>query len=174
MVDPAAQADGEVREQAARFIGAGSPEEIVFMPGATAGLNAVAMSWGLANLADRDEILYGPHDHSSNVYPWVRLRQVLARFGRRVSLVPYSVTAAGKADTDDILAKVSPRTRLITVTHVHNVFGALTSLEELRGRLAPSVRLCFDCSQSVGHVPVDMARAWCRLRGVFRRTRCSG
>ena len=152
----AAQRMATVRERTARFIGAGSPEEIVFVPGATAGLNAVAMSWGLANLADRDEILFSPYDHSSNVYPWAHLRQVLARFGRRIALVPYSVTAAGTADTDDILAKVSPRTRLITVTHVHNVFGSLTSLEELRGRLAPSVRLCFDCSQSVGHVPVDM------------------
>ena len=145
-----------VRERTARFIGAGSPEEVVFVPGATAGLNAVAMSWGLANLADGDEILFSPNDHSSNVFPWVQLRQVLARFGRRITLVPYSVTATGAADTDDILAKISPRTRLITVTHVHNVFGSLTSLQELRGRLAPAVRLCFDCSQSVGHVPVDM------------------
>ena len=151
----------EVREQAARFIGAAGADEIVFTAGATAGLNAVALCWGLANLADGDEILYGPHDHTSNVYPWVRLRQLLARFGRRVSLVPYAVTAAGEADTADIAAKVSPRTRLITVAHVHHVFGALTTLEELRGRLSPSVRLCFDCTQSAGHIPLDMARLGC-------------
>ena len=48
----------------------------------------------LANLADRDEILFSPYDHSSNVYPWAHLRQVLARFGRRITLVPYSVTGA--------------------------------------------------------------------------------
>ena len=72
----------EIRERAARFIGASGPEEIVFTPGATAGLNAVALSWGLANLADGDEILYSPNDHSSNVYPWWHLRQVLAGFGR--------------------------------------------------------------------------------------------
>ncbi len=151
----------EVREQAARFIGAAGADEIVFTPGATAGLNAVALSWGLANLADGDEILYGPHDHTSNVYPWVRLRQLLARFGRRVSLVPYAVTAAGEADIADIAAKVSPRTRLITVAHVHHVFGGLTTLEELRGRLGPAVRLCFDCTQSAGHIPLDMARLGC-------------
>jgi cysteine desulfurase/selenocysteine lyase len=151
----------EVREQAARFIGAAGADEIVFTTGATAGLNAVALSWGLANLADGDEILYSPHDHTSNVYPWVRLRQLLARSGRRVSLVPYAVTAAGEADTADIAAKVSPRTRLITVAHVHHVFGGLTTLEELRGRLGPSVRLCFDCTQSAGHVPLDVARLGC-------------
>jgi cysteine desulfurase / selenocysteine lyase len=151
----------EVREQAARFIGAAGADEIVFTPGATAGLNAVALSWGLANLADGDEILYSPHDHTSNVYPWVRLRQLLARSGRRVSLVPYAVTAAGEADTADIAAKVSPRTRLITVAHVHHVFGGLTTLEELRGRLGPAVRVVFDCTQSAGHVPLDVARLGC-------------
>jgi cysteine desulfurase / selenocysteine lyase len=152
----ARQVEG-VREQTARFIGAAGADEIVFVPGATAGLNAVALSWGLANLADGDEILYSPLDHSSNVYPWVRLRQLLARFGTRIRLVPYAVSAAGEADTKDILAKVTARTKLITVTHVHNVFGALTTLEELRGRLGPGVRVCFDCSQSVGHVRVDVA-----------------
>ena len=147
-----------VRERTARFIGAESPDEIVFVPGATAGLNAVATSWGLANLADGDEILFSPLDHSSNVYPWVNLRQVLARFGRRITLVPYQVTAAGEADTNDILSKVSSRTRLITATHVHNVFGSMTTLEELSGKIGPSIRLCFDCSQSVGHIPVDVRK----------------
>jgi len=150
-----------VREQAARFFGAACAEEIVFTAGATAGLNAVALSWGLANLADGDEILYSPLDHSSNVYPWLHLRQLLARSGRRITLVPYAVTAAGQADAADIAAKMSPRTRLITVTHVHHVFGALTTLEELAGRLGPAVRLSFDCTQSAGHIPVDVTRLGC-------------
>ena len=156
-----AQRIAEVRAQAARFFGAASAEEIVFTAGATAGLNAVARSWGPANLADGDEILYSPLDHISNVYPWLHLREVLARFGRRITLVPYAVTAAGEADTADIAAKGFPRTRLITVAHVHHVFGGLTTLEELRGRLGPAVRLCFDCTQSAGHIPVDVDELGC-------------
>lgn len=101
----------EVRERVARFIGAQGPDEVVFVPGATAGLNAVALSWGMANLADGDEILVSPLDHSSTVYPWVNLRQALARAGTRITLVPYSVTATGEADIGDIASKVSPRTR---------------------------------------------------------------
>ena len=69
----------QVREQTARFVGAGNPDEIVFTAGATASLNAVALAWGLANLRDGDEILFNPLDHSSNVYPWMNLRQVLHR-----------------------------------------------------------------------------------------------
>ncbi|MRH92251.1 aminotransferase class V-fold PLP-dependent enzyme [Nocardia sp. SYP-A9097] len=145
-----------VRERMAGFIGAHS-DEVVFTGGSTAGLNAVALSWGLTNLRDGDEILYSPRDHASNVYPWVRLRQLLAGFGRTIGLVPYRVNGLGEADIDDIAAKVSPRTRLIAVSHLHHVFGALTTLEELRGRLDPSIAVCFDCSQSGGHLPVDVA-----------------
>lgn len=144
-----------VRARTAEFLGAAT-EEIVFTAGATAGLNAVALAWGLAALDDGDEILYSPRDHASNVYPWQQLRATLSRFGRHIRLVPYRVTALGEADIDDIAAKLGPRTRLITVSHLHHVFGARTTLEELRGRLDPRVLLCFDCSQSAGHLPVDV------------------
>ncbi|WP_308163099.1 aminotransferase class V-fold PLP-dependent enzyme [Nocardia alni] len=146
----------QVRRRTAVFVGA-HPDEIVFMPGATAGLNAVTLSWGLANLRDGDEILYSPRDHASTVYPWLHLRDILARFGRRIRLIPYRITELGEADTDDIAAKLSSRTRLIAVAHLHHVFGALNTLEELRGRLDPAVLLCFDCTQSGGHVPIDVA-----------------
>lgn len=153
----AAQRVEEVRERVARFVGAQDPDEVVFVPGATAGLHAVALSWGMANLADGDEILFSPLGHSSTVYPWLNLRQILARSGTRITLVPYSVTATGEADTADICSKVSPRTRLIVATHVHSLFGSMTTLEELRGHIGDQVRLCFDCTQSAGHVPLDVA-----------------
>ncbi|WP_406275367.1 aminotransferase class V-fold PLP-dependent enzyme [Nocardia sp. NBC_00881] len=145
-----------VRERTAAFIGAEHSDEVVFTGGATAALNAVALSWGLATLADGDEILYSAMDHASNVHPWHHLRGLLGRFGRRIELIPYRVTGAGEADTDDILAKITPRTRLITTSHLHHVFGGLTTLEELRGRIDPAILLCFDCSQSGGHLPVDV------------------
>ncbi|MEU7764930.1 aminotransferase class V-fold PLP-dependent enzyme [Nocardia sp. NPDC049190] len=145
-----------VREHAATFIGAEHADEVVFTSGATAGLNAVALSWGMADLGDGDEILYNATDHASNVYPWHHLRGLLARFGRRIALVPYRVTGTGEADTADILAKITPRTRLITTSHLHHVFGGRTTLEELRGHIDPAILLCFDCSQSGGHLPVDV------------------
>ncbi|GGK34885.1 aminotransferase class V-fold PLP-dependent enzyme [Nocardia camponoti] len=144
----------EIRARAASFIGAGSPDEVVFTSGATAGLNAVALAWGLTNLADGDEILYRADDHAANVAPWMVLRDTLAHFGRRIALRPYRSTASGEADLDDVAAALSSRTRLITVSHVHHVYGARSTLEELR--LPASTLLCFDCSQSGGHLPVDV------------------
>lgn len=145
-----------VRAQAARFVGASSPEEVVFTSGATASLNAVALAWGLPSLRDGDEILYGPHDHVSNVYPWFRLRDLLARSGVRIGLVPYRITRSGMPDVADLLGKVSPRTRLITVTHLHGLFGSLAPVGQLRDGAGASVRICLDCSQSGGHLPLNL------------------
>ncbi len=146
----------QVRARAAAFVGARDPAEIVFTAGATAAMNAVALAWGLGNLADGDEILYSPADHASTVAPWRRLRTILAGFGRRIRLVPYAVTALGEADLTDLAGRIGPCTRMIVVTHLHHVFGAVTTLEELRAHLPPSVVLVFDCSQSGGHLPVDV------------------
>lgn len=145
-----------IRARVAAFIGAEHPDEVVFTGGATAALNAVALSWGLAELRDGDQILYSPRDHAANIYPWYHLRDILARFGRHIELVPYRVTESGEADITDIADKLGPRTRLVTVSHLHHVFGGLTTLEEFRGSLPPEVLICFDCSQSGGHLPVDV------------------
>ncbi|WP_324197295.1 aminotransferase class V-fold PLP-dependent enzyme [Nocardia cyriacigeorgica] len=146
----------QVRERMAGFIGAAHADEVVFTAGATAALNAVALSWGLANLDDGDQILFSPRDHAANVLPWQHLREIMARFGRRIELVPYRTTELGEADVADIAAKIGPRTRLITTSHLHHVYGAVSTLEEVRDRIPERVLLCFDCSQSGGHLPVDV------------------
>ena len=145
-----------VRAHTARFVGAAHSDEIVFTGGATAALNAVALCWGLTALRDGDEILYSPCDHAANVHPWYLLRDTLARFGRRIDLVPYRVTETGAADLTDIVAKAGPRTRLLTVTHLHHVFGSATVLDDIRSLLPEQVLLCYDCSQSGGHIPVEV------------------
>jgi len=145
-----------VRERVAEFLGAQDPAEIVFTSGATASLNAVAVSWALDNVSDGDEILYSPWDHTSNVLPWQQVQRRLAGFGRRVHLIPYAMTATGELDQQDLLAKVGPRTRMIAVSHVHNLFGSMTCLGSLRRVVPESVLFCYDASQSVGHLPVDV------------------
>ncbi|MBO0852794.1 MAG: aminotransferase class V-fold PLP-dependent enzyme [Nocardia sp.] len=143
-----------IRRATAHFIGA-QPDEIVFTSGATAALNAVAHSWALTALTDGDEILYSPSDHASNVYPWLHLRDTLAHFGRHIHLVPYRTTVTGEADLGDIAAKLTARTRLVTVSHVHHVFGARNRLTRLRALLEPQVAVCVDASQSGGHIRID-------------------
>ncbi|WP_067862217.1 aminotransferase class V-fold PLP-dependent enzyme [Nocardia shimofusensis] len=146
----------EIRAHTATFVGSAHPDEIVFTSGATAALNAVALCWALPELRDGDQILFNPLDHASNVLPWHHLRTLLARTGRRIDLVPYRTTPQGTADIDDIAAATGPRTRLVTVAHLHHVYGGLTDVARLRASLPPETLLCVDCSQSGGHVPVDV------------------
>lgn len=146
-----------VRGQVARFVGTGQPETIVFTSGATAAMNAVAIGWGMANLGDGDEIMYCRDDHTSTVAPWENLRDTVARFGVSITLVSYPRTVSGAVDVDDMLAAVTARTRLIVATHVHGVYGMRTAPSQWRDRIDPSIFLCVDCSQSAGHLPVDVS-----------------
>ncbi|WP_279582539.1 aminotransferase class V-fold PLP-dependent enzyme [Fodinicola feengrottensis] len=78
--------------------------------------------------------------------------RILRRLGVQVRLVPYEMTGAGEIDVEDLLGKVTHRTRIVVATHIHHVFGSLSALDDLN----PSIVRCLDCSQSVGHVDVDV------------------
>lgn len=144
------------RERVAAFLGASSVSEIVFTSGATHSLNLAALGWGLANLLDGDEVLYCPQDHKSAVLPWLNLRDILGRFGVKIRLIPFGVTYAGDGDIDDLLSKVTPRTRAIALTHIHNAYGTKTDVERVRPAVGPDLVLSLDAAQSVGHLPVDV------------------
>ncbi|NUS42546.1 MAG: aminotransferase class V-fold PLP-dependent enzyme [Mycobacteriaceae bacterium] len=147
-----------VRSAVARFLGAERDDAVVFTAGATAAMNAVAHGWGLAGLADGDEIVYCPDDHTSTVAPWLALRDTLSRFGVAVRLVPVRRTESGALTAGALAAAVTGRTRMVVLSHVHGVSGVRAEPAELRRLLDPSVLLCLDCAQSAGHLPVDLAR----------------
>jgi cysteine desulfurase / selenocysteine lyase len=145
-----------VREKVKHFINAHSLSEIVFTSGATASLNTVAYSWGLHNLVDGDEILVCFDDHDSNTLPWLHLKDILRKKGINIKVIPFKSTSAGDANIQDILSKVSKKTRLIALTHVHNVYGVKTDVEILRKKIDDEILLSLDASQSIGHIPVDV------------------
>ncbi|HEY9408080.1 MAG TPA: aminotransferase class V-fold PLP-dependent enzyme [Jiangellaceae bacterium] len=148
----ATRAVDAVRARTAGFIGAGDPDSVAFTSGATASLNAVVQCWGRSALRPGDEVLLSPSDHAANVAPWYRLA---ADAG--VRLVEYRLTASGDPDIADVAAKLSPRTKVVVLTHVHNVFGELTSVAEFHRLVGPDVAICVDAAQSVGHTVVDVA-----------------
>lgn len=146
----------DVRNAVARFLNANGSHEVVFTSGATESLNLVALSWGLSNLKDGDEIIYCPEDHASAILPWVRLKRELADRGITIKLVPFSMTPAGDVEPRDVLACITDRTRLIVLTHVHNVYGDKVGVADIRSKLAPHIRISLDASQSAGHIPLDV------------------
>src|SRR5207302_5359509 len=99
--------------------------EIVFVRGATEAINLVAQSWG-PNLQPGDEIVISDVEHHSNIVPWQMLRD---RLGLRLIVAPTDAT--GEFDLAAFAALLTPRTRLVAVTHISNVTGALLPIERI-------------------------------------------
>ena len=141
------------RGKVAAFIGAASAREIVFTRNASEAINLVARSWGDANLGEGDEVLLSVMEHHSNLVPWQLLA---ARTG--CVLRHAGVTASGELDLDDLKAKLSDRTKLVSLVHVSNTLGCLNPIEAV-AELAhgAGALLLVDACQSLPHKPVDVA-----------------
>lgn len=144
----------DVREQTARFLNA-EKSEISFTGGATDSQNRLACSLSTV-LKDGDQILYSPYDHASFVEPWLLLQKQLQYFGITITLVPYQVKNTGGADIEDIFSKINSKTKLINITHVHNIFGSDSDIYELKPLREKGILINVDAAQSVGHIPVDV------------------
>jgi cysteine desulfurase/selenocysteine lyase len=140
-----------------RFLNAADRREIVFVRNTTEAINLVAQSWGPAFLREGDEVLISELEHHSNIVPWQLLRD---RIGIRLVVAP--IDATGGLDLAAFEARLSPRTRLVAVTHIANATGALVPVErvvELAHRHGAKVLL--DGSQAAPRLPVDVQALGC-------------
>ncbi|MBV9577158.1 MAG: aminotransferase class V-fold PLP-dependent enzyme, partial [Chloroflexi bacterium] len=140
------------RERVARFVGARSPEELVFVRNTTEAINLVAVCWGRANLKPGDEILASTLEHHSNLVPWQRVAQ---ETGARIRLI--QLTPDGTVDLDHYRRLLGPRTRVVAIAHASNVLGTISNLPEISD-LAHRVGavVMADGAQSVPNVPTDV------------------
>lgn len=139
-----------VRGIIARFLNAPDENEIIFTSGATEGLNLVSYGWAAPRLQAGDEILLSVLEHHANIVPWNFLRE---RQG--VVLKWVEPEADGSLPAEKMLAAVTPRTRLIAVTHMSNVTGTVVDVAAIaRGTDVP---VLVDGSQASVHMPVDVA-----------------
>lgn len=144
----------EAHEEAAKFINADSIEEIVFLRGATEAINLIAYSWGLRNLKREDEVILSLMEHHSNIVPW----EILSRIkGFKIKYV--NVSDDGIIDPNSLENAFSKKTRLVCITHVSNVTGAINNAEEIvkvahdHGALT-----LIDGAQSVPHMPINVKK----------------
>lgn len=145
------------RRRVAGFIGAGSPDEVVFVRGATEGINLVAQCWAGTQLKPGDRILLSMLEHHSNIVPW---QMVAERTGVAIDVVP--LTADGRIDLDATEAMLTDRHRLVAFAHVSNVLGSVLDAKRA-ARLAHAVgaKLLLDGCQAVPRLPVDVAELGC-------------
>ncbi len=147
----------EARVKVQRFLNAADLREIVFVRGATEAINLVAQSWGGAFLEAGDEVVISELEHHSNIVPWQLLRD---RVGIRIVVAP--IDATGGLDLAAFAARLSPRTRLVAITHLANATGALVPIEavvELAHRVG--ARVLVDGCQAAPRLSVDVQALGC-------------
>ena len=141
------------RSITADFIGASSPREIVFTRNASEAINLVARTWGDANLREGDEVLLTLMEHHSNLVPWQLLAQRTGCVLRHVG-----ITESGELDLEDFRAKLSDRTRLVSLVHISNALGCCNPLGEVIPLAhAVGALVLVDACQSLAHQPIDIA-----------------
>ncbi|HHL20035.1 MAG TPA: cysteine desulfurase [Aliiroseovarius sp.] len=146
-----------VRGIIARFLGASSAREIVLNSGSTEGINMVAYSWAMPRMQEGDEIVLSVMEHHANIVPWHFLRERLG-----VKLVWVEPEPDGSMPAEKVLAAITPRTRLIAITHVSNVLGTVVDVKAVtEGAHAAGVPVLVDGSQGAVHMPVDVADIGC-------------
>jgi cysteine desulfurase/selenocysteine lyase len=144
------------RETARKFFNAARAEEILFTKGGTEAINLVASSLG-ADIGPGDEILLSEMEHHSNIVPWHFLRE---RQGAVLRWVP--LTGRDEFDLDAFAKLLSPRTRLVAVTHMSNVLGTIAPLAEIvRLAHAAGAKVLVDGCQGSVHEPVDVCALDC-------------
>ncbi|MDP5364723.1 MAG: cysteine desulfurase [Paracoccaceae bacterium] len=151
-----------VRGIVARFLGAGSEDEIIFNSGTTEGINMVAYGWAMPRMEAGDEIILSIMEHHANIVPWHFLRE---RQGVVIKWV--DVDATGALDPARVLEAITPRTKLIAVTHVSNVLGTVVDVKTIcEGARAKGVPVLVDGSQAAVHMPVDVQDIGCDFYAV--------
>lgn len=151
-----------VRGIVARFLGAASEDEIVFNSGATEGINMVAYGWAMPRMQAGDEIILSIMEHHANIVPWHFLRE---RQGVVIKWV--EVDSTGALDPGKVLEAITPRTRLIAVTHCSNVLGTFVDVAAIcAGARARGVPVLVDGSQAAVHLPINVQEIGCDFYAV--------
>ena len=140
------------RAKVANFLGAASPNEIIFVRGATEGINLIANTFGRKFIGSGDEIIVSQLEHHANIVPW---QQLAAEKGATLRVIP--VDDSGQIILDEFRKLLNRRTTLVSVTQVSNALGTVTPVAQIIALAhAAGVRVVVDGAQAVSHLRVDV------------------
>ena len=153
----ASQEFDEVRLKLRDYIHAASEREIVFVRGATEGINLVASSWGRANLHPGDEVLVSGMEHHSNIVPW---QMISAERGATIRHIP--ILDNGELDLDAYHQLLGPKVRLVAVVHTSNSLGTVNPVKTMIDAAhAKNITVLVDGAQTLAHGTVDVSELDC-------------
>ena len=157
LADEATAAYEASRTTVKDFVGASSPDEIIFTKGTTDSINLVAHSWGKSFLQEGDEIIITSLEHHANIVPW---QMIAAEKKAILRVIP--IDDNGILDMEAFKAMLGPKTKFVSVIHVSNALGIINPVEEII-RLAHEQHavVLVDGAQSSVHLDIDVQTLGC-------------
>jgi len=154
LAERSTEAYDEARRRVARFFGAATTAEVIFVRNTTEAINLVARTWGTANLRPGDVVVLSEMEHHSNLVPW---QMLAAQTGATLEFM--SVGDDGLLRLDDLDRHLATGcVRLVSVCHVSNMLGTVNPVEEIIARAHERGALVMlDGAQAAPHVAVDLA-----------------
>ncbi len=145
------------REKVKAFINAQSHKEIIFVRGATEGINLVAQTFGKANLKAGDEILITGMEHHSNIVPWQMLCE---ETGAKLKVAP--INLQGELIIEQFMALLTEKTRLVSVAHMSNALGTVNPVKEIISAAhEKGIKVLLDGAQAIPHMEVNVQELDC-------------
>ena len=145
------------RAKVRSFLNAPDDKQIIFVRGATEGINLVAGSYGRQNVGAGDEVIVTAMEHHSNIVPWQILCQ---EKGASLKVIP--INDDGELLLDEYEKLLSPRTKLVSVVHISNSLGTINPMEQIIEMAhARGVPVLVDGAQSAPHMAIDVQKLDC-------------
>jgi len=140
------------RNKVAKFLGAKSSDEIIFVRGTTEGINFLANTFGQQQVGEGDEIIVSNLEHHANIVPW---HMLATRVGAKLRVIPVDDT--GQILLDEFRKLINGKTKIVSVTQVSNALGTVTPIKEIIDIAhANGVPVIVDGAQSVSHMRVNV------------------
>ena len=145
------------REKVRRFINAAKTSEIVFTRGTTESINLVAQTFCEAFMSEGDEVLVTDMEHHSNIVPWQLQAQK-----RGITVRHLPINDRGELELSALEAHLSPRTKLVSITHVSNVLGTVNPVKDIiKTAHEHGIPVLIDGAQSAPHTKIDVQELGC-------------
>ena len=145
------------RDKVKNYLNAKHREEIVFTKGATESINLIASTYGEKFISKGDEILTTELEHHSNYIPWHFLRQ---KKGAKIKFAP--VNERGEVEIDEIKKLINSKTKIIAITHISNVTGAIMPIKKIVDLAREKdIPVLVDGTQGAPHLKIDMEELGC-------------
>tara|TARA_B100000575_G_scaffold292620_1_gene301531 strand:- start:416 stop:1633 length:1218 start_codon:yes stop_codon:yes gene_type:complete len=147
----------EARDKVQKYLNAKHREEIVFTKSATESINLVASSFGEKFIKEGDEILTTELEHHSNYVPWHFIRQ---KKGANIKFAP--VNDRGEVEIDEIKKLINSKTKIIAITHISNVTGAILPIKKIVDLAKEkNIPVLVDGTQGAPHLKIDIQELDC-------------